>query len=140
MVNLIGDYGQEKAKKSLFGAHCRTHSPEGRLPDAVEVGGGPEVNAVVGYGRPVFRNEKRAIFRHPNLRWRESVSQRLRSGLTALIVDSCERQDALQDRAQADQNDQQFEKIGEPAVIGKLVDGPKTDRPDDNDNEHADQR
>ena len=55
-----------------------------------------------------------------------------------LIINPRKRQHALQDRAKADQNNEQFKKICEPAIGRELVDGPKAYRPDNNDDEHAD--
>jgi hypothetical protein len=55
------------------------------------------------------------------------------------LIDPSERQHALQYRAEADQNHQQFEKICQPAVHGESVDGPETNRPDDDNDEYADQ-
>jgi hypothetical protein len=44
----------------------------------------------------------------------------------------------MKDRRQADQNHEQFEKICQSAIINKLIDGPKTNRADDNDNQIPD--
>src|SRR5216684_912702 len=55
-------------------------------------------------------------------------------------ANSSHRQHPLQDRRQADQHHQQFEKISQPAIPDKLVDRPKTDRADHDDNQNPDEK
>jgi hypothetical protein len=45
-----------------------------------------------------------------------------------LQTNSRQRQNPLKNSRQADQRHEQFEKIGQPAISNKLVDGPKADR------------
>ena len=53
---------------------------------------------------------------------------------TGLQINSRQRQNPLKNSPQADQHHKQFEKIGQPAISNKLVDGPKADRADHDDN------
>ncbi|MGP8119106.1 MAG: hypothetical protein ACLP8B_01110 [Xanthobacteraceae bacterium] len=54
-------------------------------------------------------------------------------------IDPQKRQHALQDRRQADQHHQQFEQACQAGFVDKLVNGPKTDRADDANNQNPDQ-
>lgn len=54
-------------------------------------------------------------------------------------VNSRQWQDALKDRPQTDQNDEQFEKLLQATVIRELVDGPKTNGTDDDDDQNGNQ-
>lgn len=55
------------------------------------------------------------------------------------LVNSRQGQHSLQNRPQANEYDKQLEKACQPAVIGKFIDGPKTDRTDDDNNQNPDQ-
>jgi hypothetical protein len=55
-----------------------------------------------------------------------------------LQTDSRQRQNPLKNGPQADQHHEQFEKIGQPAISNELVDGPKADRADHDDNQNPD--
>lgn len=51
-----------------------------------------------------------------------------------LQINSRQRQNPLKNSPEADQHHKQFEKISQPAISNKLVDGPKADRADHDDN------
>jgi hypothetical protein len=51
-----------------------------------------------------------------------------------LQTNSRQRQNPLKNGPQADQHHKQFEKIGQPAISNELIDGPKADRADHDDN------
>src|SRR5262249_31601337 len=48
-------------------------------------------------------------------------------------------QDPLEDRRQADQHHEQFEKACQTAILDELIDGPKANRTDDANNQDSDQ-
>jgi len=52
-------------------------------------------------------------------------------------INSEHRQHPLQDRHQADQDNEQFEKICQPAITDELVDDPETDRTNDTNDQNA---
>src|ERR1700732_3931434 len=70
---------------------------------------------------------------------RETEEWRRRSLRLLQPVNSRQRQHALEDRPQTDQNNEQFEKLLQATVIRKLVDGPKTNGADDDDDQNGDQ-
>jgi hypothetical protein len=54
-------------------------------------------------------------------------------------INARQGQHALQDRAQANEHHEQLEKVCQSAVAGESVDGPETDRSDDDNNQNPDQ-
>ena len=52
------------------------------------------------------------------------------------LINPCQRQDPLQNGAEADEDDEQLQQICQTTVVGELVDGPKTDRADNNDGQN----
>jgi hypothetical protein len=54
-------------------------------------------------------------------------------------IDSRQWQHPLKDRPQADQHHEQFKKIGQSTVSNELIDGPKADCANNDDDKDADQ-
>src|ERR1700692_116385 len=61
------------------------------------------------------------------------------SSTPRLYINAEQRQNSLQDSRDADQHHQQLEQLRQAAISGKLVDRPKTDGADDNDNQNTNQ-
>src|ERR1700730_9384728 len=61
------------------------------------------------------------------------------SSTPRLYINAEQRQNSLQDSRDADQHHQQLEQLRQATVSGKLVDRPKTDGADDNDNQNTNQ-
>ncbi|MGO9005500.1 MAG: hypothetical protein ACLQIQ_17980 [Beijerinckiaceae bacterium] len=53
-------------------------------------------------------------------------------------INSSQRQHPLKDRRQAEQHDQQFEKVRQTTISNKPVDGPKANGTDNQNNQNPD--